>query len=60
MKNRKQLLADFYLELLEQPADFSRKHFILFGEVKRSLALELESDSDTVERIFTRMAAEDK
>ncbi len=60
MKNRKQLLADFYLELLEQPADFHRKYFVLFGEVKRALAMELESDSDTVERIFTRMAAEDR
>lgn len=59
MKNRKQLLADFYLELLAQPVSFHRKYFVLIGEVKRVLAMELESDTDTVERIFERMAAED-
>ncbi len=62
MKNRKQLLADFYLELLAIPLHdpFRTKHMHLYAGIRHSIAKELESDSDTVERIFTRMAVEDK
>ena len=60
MKNRKQLLADFYLELLASDDKFKRKHKDLFMSIANALAIELESDINTIERIFTRMAAEDK
>jgi len=58
MKNHKQLLADFYLQLLAseymtnaQP-DFCR-------DILKMLADELGEDVETVQRIFERMAAED-
>ena len=60
MKNRKQLLADFYLELLAQPDTFHRMHFTMYQEVLRALSRELESDTGSVHDIFERMAAEDK
>jgi len=59
MRNRKQLLADFYLDLLASPDDFHRKHWALYQEVLRALARELESDTGSVHDIFERMAAED-
>lgn len=61
MKNRKQLLADFYLNLLALPYDGWRvRHTHLYAEVRDALADELESDSETVQSIFERMVAEDE
>ena len=61
MKNRKQLLADFYLNLLALPHDEWRaRNRHLYAEVREALACELESDNETVQRIFERMAAEDE
>lgn len=61
MKNHKQLLADFYLQLLSIPADdiFRITHQTLYAEVRTVLAIELDSDAQTVQRIFERMARED-
>lgn len=54
MKNRKQLLADFYLELLKiDGLDKLREATVL------ALADELKESPITVNRIFERMAAED-
>ena len=61
MKNRKQLLANFYLDLLALPYDSWRvNHTHLYVKVRDALTDELESDSETVERIFERMASEDR
>ena len=61
MKNHKQLLADFYLQLLSIPADdiFRITHQSLYAEVRTVLAIELDSDAQSVQNIFERMAAED-
>lgn len=60
MKNRKQLLADFYLNLLALPNDIWRaKHQGLYALIANQLAIELESDPETVQNIFERMASED-
>lgn len=60
MKNRKQLLADFYLELLAIQDDaFRSRNFKLYIAIKAALVSELESDPDTIGHIFERMAAED-
>ena len=58
MKNRKQLLADFYLDLLaiKNPSE-DIKH--LKNAVCFVLSNELESDMETVQDIFARMARED-
>ena len=62
MKNHKQLLADFYLQLLSIPADdiFRITHQTLYAEVRTVLAIELDSDAQTVQRIFERMANDKK
>lgn len=61
MKNRKQLLADFYLELLGMPKSTPNNNFVsLRLETLKALANELDSDMNTVERIFERMAQEDE
>jgi len=61
MKNRKQLLADFYLDLLALPHDAWRaKHQGLYTLMVNQLAIELESDPETVQNIFERMAREDE
>lgn len=60
MKNRKQVLADFYLDLLALPDDAWRaKHQGLYALTVNQLAIELESDPETIQNIFERMAAED-
>ncbi len=60
MKNRKQLLADFYLDLLAIPmCSFRIQRQKLYAEVRSALADELEIDDQTVQDIFERMAAED-
>lgn len=59
MKNRKQLLADFYLELLAIP-DPDVRFRGLKDIVCGLLAIELETDSETIQTIFERMAEEDK
>lgn len=62
MKNRKQLLADFYLELLAIPVTdiFRITHQSLYAQVRQVIAIELQSDNDTIQNIFERMASEDK
>ncbi len=62
MKNRKQLLADFYLELLAIPVTdrFRLLNDYLYAAVRDALTYELSSDPETVQRIFERMAAEDQ
>lgn len=61
MKTHKQLVADFYLELLSIPHNdlFRLSHQILYNQVRTVLAVELQSDADTIQRIFERMAKED-
>jgi len=60
--NHKQLLADFYLKLLAIPATdiFRLTHQALYAEVRTVLAIELDSDAETVQNMFERMASEDK
>ena len=59
MKNRKQLLADFYLDLLALPlCDLSLNQKLHYF-VRQALAKELDTDEATIKRIFTRMASED-
>lgn len=62
MKNRKQLLADFYLELLAIPINdkFRTKHQQLYGSVREAMAAELYEEEESVQRIFEAMAAEDR
>jgi len=60
MKNRKQLLADFYLDLLAiHSDDFKFAHSRLYTETLNSLAYELQEEIDIVKNIFERMASED-
>ena len=60
MKNRKHLLADFYLDLLALPHDAWRaKHQGLYVLILNQLAAELVCDVETVQTIFERMASED-
>ena len=60
MKNRKHLLADFYLDLLALPNDAWRaKHQGLYVLILNQLAAELVCDVETVQTIFERMASED-
>lgn len=61
MRNHKQLLADFYLDLLAiPPTDIFRiTHQSLYSQVNQALAIELYSDNQTIQDIFERMASED-
>jgi len=60
MRNRKQLLADFYLDLLSLPHDlWIAKHQAFYATIRNMLANELESDPQTIQIIFERMAEED-
>lgn len=60
MKNHKQLLADFYLALLAIPQnEFRISNQNLYTAVRSALAYELDSDDETIQRIFEQMAAED-
>lgn len=61
MKTHKQLLADFYLELLSIPANdiFRITHQKLYAEVRTVLAIELGSDAEDIQNIFERMVVED-
>lgn len=58
MKNRKQLLADFYLDLLALPNP-NDDILHLINLTCFVLANELESEYDVVKNIFERMASED-
>ena len=61
MKNRKQLLADFYLDLLALPHNGWRaQNQHLYSHILYVLSVELDSDTETVQNIFERMAAEDE
>jgi hypothetical protein len=62
MKIPKQLLADFYLALLAIPlhSTFRLVHEPLYAQLRHSLAKELGEDEETVQRVFERMATEDK
>lgn len=55
MKNHKQMLADFYLELLAVP-DYDKLKFAVLIELSKLLGEEMS----TIKRIFERMAQEDK
>jgi hypothetical protein len=61
MNNHKTLLADFYLRLLSIPVNdiFRITNQSLYAHVLSALAIELESDAETVQNIFERMASED-
>lgn len=60
MKNRKQLLADFYLELLNiKDEAFRSRNYKLYIATQQALVTELDSDIDTICHIFERIAAED-
>lgn len=60
MKNHKQLLMDFYLELLKAPEAGPNYNFNnLKYEVLDALSGMLDEDRFVVQRIFERMAAED-
>lgn len=54
MKNHKQLLMDFYLELLKRNGYEQLKLAVLVN-----LSRELEETPEIVQRIFERMASED-
>ena len=62
MKNHKTLLSDFYLNLLAIPVNdtFRLTHQDLYAQVVKTLATELECDSETVQNIFERMVSEDR
>lgn len=62
MKNHKQLLMDFYLNLLaiSHLDRFRALNQSLYAEVLHVLAKELDSDPETVQTIFERMAREDE
>lgn len=62
MRNHKQLLADFYLDLLGIPIHdkFRILNQNLYGTVRKALAKELGEDDEIVQRIFERMVEEDK
>lgn len=62
MKNHKQVLADFYLHLLSIPHNdiFRITHQTLYAEVRTVLAIELDCPASEIQRIFERMAKEDK
>lgn len=62
MKNHKQMLADFYLELLTIPvtSQFRLYNQRLYANVLETLAWSLGEEQETVQRIFERMAQEDK
>lgn len=60
MKNRNTLLADFYLDLLALPHDEWRaRHIDLYSFIVSQLAIDLDSDVNTIRNIFARMARED-
>lgn len=61
-QNPKLLLMDFYLKLLAIPYDniFRIKHQALYSEVLYTLAKQLDTDQQTVQDIFERMAQEDE
>lgn len=62
MKNHKQLLMDFYLELLAiSPLDrFRALNQDLYGQVLHTLAKELNEEPQIIQSIFERMIQEDK
>lgn len=62
MRSHKQTLADFYLWLLSIPPECSFRiiNQPLYAHVRDVLAHELDSDSETVQNIFERMASEDR
>lgn len=59
MKNRKQLLADFYLDLLAIPEEWREGKQRLYAELEFILAEELECTVEMVQHIFKRMSEED-
>lgn len=62
MRNRKQLLMDFYLVLLSFPSDsmFRVLNQKLYASTRDAIAFELGENAEVVQRIFERMAQEDK
>jgi len=61
-KSPKQLLMDFYLALLAIPATerFRGLNQDLYAMIRDKLAKELDTDPETVQNIFERMAQEDR
>ena len=59
--NHKQLVSDFYLKLLmlSSTSKFRLLNQQLYAEVRNTLAAELDSDPETIQNIFERMASED-
>jgi hypothetical protein len=60
MKNAKFLLMDFYLYLLSTQHDPDFDLHLLMDNVRDALANKLEISPANVQRIFERMAQEDK
>lgn len=62
MINRKQMLMDFYLVLLSFPPDSMFRYINqkLYASTRDAIAYELNEDAEVVQRIFERMAMEDK
>lgn len=61
MRTRKQILADFYLDLLAMPEHTITNNFTrLREETLLALANELDSQVIVVKTIFDRMAQEDQ
>ena len=56
--NTKQLLANFYMELLSiAPEEYFRlRNQKLYVEVRDALAFELEEEAEAVQNIFERIA----
>jgi len=60
MRNHKQILADFYLDLLALPQNkFRVLNQPLYAMIRDTLAKELECHPETVQNIFESMARED-
>ena len=62
MRNRKQMLMDFYLVLLSFPPNsmFRVLNQKLYAATRDAIAFELGEDAENVQRIFERMSLEDK
>lgn len=62
MKTHKQLLADFYLALLAVHVNdrFRILNMNLYSSVRAALAKELHEDEEAIQRIFEKMALEDR
>lgn len=61
MRSHKQMLADFYLELLAiKDETFRSRNYKLYIATRDALSNELDAPVEVVGRIFERMANEDR